>query len=367
MWSYRIRFKTYKLIPHPTTDSFALIGTSRPNYGLNDTFRSEYTADSLVTLFGVDSSQPIRSYSIPFTLRGAIWFDPNPRPNPYMDAPSCSYSLLAVTSKQTTVLLGDDVTAHLAEGSAAREITSAGDAYTKPTLFQDIFGKSAFANMEERGQTSKVDVSRSLPDLPLGSKRVDLSLLDGPAHLLPPIGSLFDSLIGSFTNTASPAVTGSSAAQRTEEVEDVIMEEEATRELPGVQYRARNVSEEEMTLVTDLFRRVLSAPPTLQPQAQTPTPKHINGIAAQSNGKSHGQHTPIYANGKGPRTPTTTTSTPSASPTPGKVPSSKARKPPANGTPSALRNSAVPLTSTDSPASASASPTIGQKRKKSHT
>lgn len=367
VWSYRIRLGKHLLVPHPIDDTFAMIGTSRAAHNINESFKAKYTTDSLAIVFGVKSSQPIRSYSVPFTLRHAVWYDTTSGPSTDDDdTPSSSYSLLAVTNEQTTVLIGDNIMLHAREGSAGREITTgAAEAFSRPTLFQDIFGKSAFANMEERGQGSNVEVSRSLPDLPLGTKSVDLSLLDGPAHLLPPISSLFDSLIGSFTSGPQGAKLESAVPN---EVEDIIMVDAGETETSAQpnrvpqHHRARRIDESEMTLFTELFRTMLATPSSPLPPSQSPTKsKHMNGNGngvSETNGKTNGHHHPV-TNGKVPRVTSNALSTPSVSPV-GKVLSSKNRKPAANGTP--LRTAASTALSEES---AAPSPTTGQKRKKS--
>ncbi|KAF8323320.1 WD40 repeat-like protein [Clavulina sp. PMI_390] len=363
VWSYRIRLERQILVPHPTEDSFAIIGSTKSKQRPNDTLVGNFTKRSLIAVFGSNSSQPLRSYSVPFILRNALWYEngASRAMTSGLDDSPASYSLLGVTATHAAVVLGDKVDIPVADGSDAREIgvgTSAElSSLTQPSLFTDIFGASAFASLEQRGQSSNVETSRVLPAA-VGAGGVDLALLDGPAHLLPPISSLFDDLMKSFTQ---PHPIGS----EDEDVEMVDAEEMANPEPLDVEdhstkseslhmRKAREVDGEEMTLFTEAFRTMLANNPS---QPFTPSSKQTNGVAnghaPHSNGKANGHH----LGGKA-----SSTSSPAKS----------KHKKGLNGLSTPLRASSLSETSTvvgspTSTSNVSLSPTTGQKRKKSST
>lgn len=310
-------------------------------------------------IFGVSSSQPLHSYSLPFKLRHAIWY---PTSDPVNESDTHSaYSLLAVTIEQKAVLVGDDVVVHSLETSASREITSAEETFERTTIFQDLFGKSAFANLEERGQPSKVEVQRSLPDISTGTKVLDLTILDGPSHLLPPIGSLFDSLIDSFTRSEDPRTPPSmqSESLKDKDVEMREVEEADDRtNVTSTRRRApRQIDKEEMSLFTGLFRAVLSA----SPERTTISPsKQANG-STNGNGNVKGHYTGSRSNGKLPPMSFADAAHDDSPAT--KEKSLRTRKPKANNAPS----TSTPRVKSTEPIIPSPSPSIGQKRKKSGT
>ena len=253
------------------------------------------------------------------------------------------------------MLVGDDVV-HPHEEPIPREITGVGETFERATIFRDLFGKSAFANLEQRGQSSKVEVLRSLPDVYAGAKAMDLTVLDGPSHLLPPVGSLFDSLIESFTRPTPPPAQPESKhidieMHNADEVDDQSMIDPTARRA-----LTREIDEGELTLFTEHFRTVLSA----SPERTTHSPsKQVNG-SANGNDNTNGHHVRSHPNGEILRA-SLADAIPFNSPA-GKQKSSKTRKPTNN----ALSSSSTPQPNATEPIIQipSPPPTVGQKRKK---
>lgn len=268
VWTHRVPFKGPMLmIPHPENDSFAVVVCDGAAKGAVAT-------RTLVHIFGTRSSQPLRSYTLPFSLRHAIWYPTASSPPIDTTKSTPLYSLLAITTGSTTVIIGDEeiLSATPSVGSSARAIGPNAAVELRPTLFQDIFGKSAFPALEIPSITrTRKPVEDEITSLGSGTKCLDLTLLDGPAHLLPPISSLFDSLIGSFTNISTPA---SSSTQSSVPIED-FEEGERTANLekiegdskgkirrdvgtPHARHGARKITDEELSVFAELFRTVLA-------------------------------------------------------------------------------------------------------------
>ncbi|KZT02424.1 WD40 repeat-like protein [Laetiporus sulphureus 93-53] len=279
-WHYRSPSIIERLVAHTTNESFAVfeqlpsISTEPPS--------------TKVLLFRPAWPYPSVSRTLPFRLRAAIMF-------PSLSGPSTmsSFTLVGVTDSWHVVLFGDDVRLPEEQGSTARAIDedpSAG----KRTLFQDIFGKSAFVNLNAENATS---AASALYLQPWRGKEI-AEVFDAPAHLMPPLGSIFDSLLDSFL-TARPANAISSESEeheRDDEDEDAEMDvvENATSNLITVDTRIdREVDQKEMDTFVELFKHyAVQAPiPSQQTQPRTNGVHKTDGISKpHTNGTSHASH-----------------------------------------------------------------------------
>jgi len=201
------------------------------------------SAQTRISLFRHSSDCPYASYRIPFLFVSLAWY----RPPLSATAPS-SYTLVGITSIWSIVLLGDHVEAPEAIGSSARELGGL-HSQQKRTLFQDIFGVSAFADV------SNVPTSAVQSEYPRlhGSQDV-ASLFEGPAYLMPSLETLFDPVMKTFLN---PRIEGEDVRNVDKPVhslsdEDVDMDQEGpilvTKATPSV------IDPSQMEMLVDLFR-----------------------------------------------------------------------------------------------------------------
>lgn len=269
VWAHRVPYQgPILMISHPENDSFAIIGT-------DSTAQCAGPSRSWVKIFGTHSSHILRSYSLPFVLRQAIWYPSTTASLSSKDGLETvpPYTLLAITSDSTTVLIGDEENIAVTQsvGSSARAIGANATEESKPTLFQDIFGSSAFDTLEASftATTSRL-ASSEIASLPSGTRGLDLTLLDGPAHMLPPIGSLFDSLINCFTKATTSPISSVQPLASHEGLEEG--EKNGNTEVDGdwrtkknremgsanATYGVRKIDEEEISVFTELFRTVLN-------------------------------------------------------------------------------------------------------------
>lgn len=95
------------------------------------------------------------------------------------------------------MLFGDSTSAPVDEGSTAKAIVGGSTLGQRKTLFQDIFGASAFADLSNVPSTVGSVSTPAASALPWNGNDVT-GLLDTPAYLMPPIESLFEPLMDSF-------------------------------------------------------------------------------------------------------------------------------------------------------------------------
>ncbi|KZV74810.1 WD40 repeat-like protein [Peniophora sp. CONT] len=188
-----------------------------------------------VSIFDANSSKPLTRVTLPFHLRSSVWYPPS---SP--DHQATSFCLVGVTEKYRVVLFGDEVLSITDPGASSNSLAGETSKQVN-TLFQDIFGKSAFADVSV-GPSTTLGVARD--------KRNNVAdLLDVPAYLLPSVDTIFDTVMGSFLQPR-PAEEPALQKQPEEIPEDVHMEvEEHTS--------ARSfVEDEEIGMLIHFFRDV---------------------------------------------------------------------------------------------------------------
>ncbi|TFK36968.1 WD40 repeat-like protein [Crucibulum laeve] len=302
-WHYVSPFNIEVIVPHPDEETFAVF--------YNASATSDALLNTKVAIFSAASSTPTNVRSVPFDLRSVAWYAPSHNPN--------SFSFVGVTGRWSIVVFGDNIRPRQEEGSTAQGIS----AITTPqrrTMFQDIFGKSAFNDLP-------IDTIVSTPKSvhALDSPKERQAVFDAPAYLMPPLHSFFQPMMATFLEAR---ITDTSVIELETDDEDVDMEEDSHDLIVRTQ-RARTVDKKELDLLTNLFRT----------HSITDDRAEINGIL---NGSARSK-----ING---------TSRHSVSPV-----SSRAK---INGIPSKQVATAQPA-ATLSPSIASSPATIGKKRKKS--
>ena len=131
------------------------------------------------------------------------------------------------------------------EGCSQRSI-DVGRQTRNRTLFQDMFGASAFAD------ASPVDewpISSSIP------RKVDFSLLDAPAFAIPSLDVFFDPFIQSFLTVQKSQVEDEHNTEKESEDDDLLnMEEPDSLGIISSQRLPRSSMPGELELFTKLFR-----------------------------------------------------------------------------------------------------------------
>jgi NET1-associated nuclear protein 1 (U3 small nucleolar RNA-associated protein 17) len=136
------------------------------------------------------------------------------------------------------------------------------DRSEKRTLFEDIFGSSAFANDNSESLQSTSTMSSHVRK-PEGSRH---ELFDKPAYLMPALDNLFDPLVTSLLSSRIPEVDPK-ISEADEEDEDVTMIDETVQQPPFAVRPKRIPNQGEMELFTQLFRSTsITSTPILLPQ-----------------------------------------------------------------------------------------------------
>jgi NET1-associated nuclear protein 1 (U3 small nucleolar RNA-associated protein 17) len=142
------------------------------------------------------------------------------------------------------VQFGDNCKLNKEAGSNARELTS-NHTSARRTLFQDIFGKSAFNEVPAMSAPA-VEIGKR----PVGNEISDT--FDSPAYLMPPLEHLFGAVIGAFLTPRGQDAYQSNSMEPNEP--DVDMEEDPADLMVGGVIRPRVVDQAEMDAFIALFQ-----------------------------------------------------------------------------------------------------------------
>ena len=182
---------------------------------------------------------PIARFSVPFGLQNVIWNS---------IGKDTGYSLVGITHDWRTVVFGD------------RRLPFRNDALPtqglnivhhpeKRTLFEDIFGSSAFSNDSESSQSTST-MSSQVRRL---QGNLHHELFDKPAYLMPAIDTLFDPLVTSLLSSRISDVDPK-ISEAVGEDEDVTMTDDTLQQPVFATRPTRIPNQGEMELFTQLFR-----------------------------------------------------------------------------------------------------------------
>jgi NET1-associated nuclear protein 1 (U3 small nucleolar RNA-associated protein 17) len=239
-WHYKNPSVIDIVIPHPLADIFALFCKS----SIPPPHDRQKTA---ILVFCVSSPTAKRSHSVPFGFLNVIWY-------PFAPSSSAlsSFTLVGVTKSWSVVLVGDDVPLREEAGSSAREIV-AGQSGQRRSLFQDIFGRSAFVDISNDVLSSGSQTLETY-SRPWTGKEV-ARIFDCPAYRTPALESLYKPLMESFLRTRPKEdneVTGGDEQPERDDIEDVDVKDVPI--VVGSQER-RVIGQDEMSFLVDLFRK----------------------------------------------------------------------------------------------------------------
>ncbi|KAH9937268.1 WD40 repeat-like protein [Fomitopsis serialis] len=269
-WRYTSTYFIDRLVVHPTEESFTVLERSSTS--------AHTTSAARAVLLRPTSPVPTAKRWLPFSTRAAL-------SHPSLDAftsEASSFVLVGITHKWGVAVFGDDVRLPEEKGSSPRGIGNESTAGpSKRTLFHDIFGASALVEpISAAGQPPEVDIARSWR-----GKEV-AEIFDAPTHLMPPVTSLFDTLMDSFLTVKVPGKTAQPEEEEEEgSTEDVEMQDD-TQPLVTEARIERVVNRHEMDAFIDLFKHCAMKGPTISHQDPSRNNlRHANGgHKALSNG-----------------------------------------------------------------------------------
>ncbi|KIO25200.1 hypothetical protein M407DRAFT_25424 [Tulasnella calospora MUT 4182] len=277
------------VVPIPNSDHF-VVAARHPN-------------QTLISIHSRRQSDPIRTRSLPFhVLRLA----------PLPSSPD-RFVMATIAADGSVSLVGDDLTLFPErEGDVERSLSSKRPLSARPSLFENVFGRSAFKDLDNVDNIPQPSTEVVGADDRFGAA-VDLRLLDGPAYLLPPIETLFTSLMEGVL--VKPLTNTEQEKQDEDTGMDVDLDEAPEDNIASAPLlRPREVDESEISMLVDLFsQHALIAPSNTKKGSRLGNGSglkkpHLNG-KTQVNGitASAGTHLPSPS-----PTPSPVTSIPAA-------------------------------------------------------
>jgi NET1-associated nuclear protein 1 (U3 small nucleolar RNA-associated protein 17) len=125
------------------------------------------------------------------------------------------------------------------------------DRFEKRTLFEDIFGSSAFANRDSEPLQSISTMSSQVRKLE-GSRH---ELFDKPAYLMAALDTLFDPLVTSLLRNRISEVDPKISEPDDEEDDDITMIDDTVQQPTFATRPTRIPNQGEMEIFTQLFRK----------------------------------------------------------------------------------------------------------------
>jgi hypothetical protein len=247
---------------------------------------------SVITILSPNSSKATRQRSLPFVLRQCIFYN--------QSCPALAgFSLIGITAESALVHIGDTVEEQVDRGDYAQPLNFRASHSSHPTLWQDIFGKSALFS-----GAGHVERLRN-PAGNRGSGKMGWDILTegGPSHLIPAAGVLFEPLIESLLGMSERHDIGHNRDQKKGLRGDVEMED--VQEGPLSRKVTRDVSDREINMLVELFKNAefpgelssCSDSSTIDPpspkassQATLNTKRTTNGPQKPLGGKPNGIH-----------------------------------------------------------------------------
>ncbi|KAF5385093.1 hypothetical protein D9615_001275 [Tricholomella constricta] len=226
-WTYEALMTIDRVIPHTEGDSFAVF---------HGYFSSQELPKTRVSILRAVSSAPASSHSIPFRLRNFSLY-------PFSRKLS-GQVFVGITYDWRVVLFGDGAKLAKEEGSTATEIASSSTPIRR-TLFQDIFGYSAFA------EPPTVSTSVDGMNRPRSGKAAT-DVFDSPAYLMPTLEHLFNPLMDGFLKHRPDDAPEHVVPEEEEEVD---MEEEPAEPVLVGDRSSRVVNQEEMDAFVEFFKK----------------------------------------------------------------------------------------------------------------
>ncbi|KAI0031417.1 WD40-repeat-containing domain protein [Vararia minispora EC-137] len=281
-WLYRSEAPIYAAISHPHEERLAVLERGQPT--TDPDIRATF-----VSIFDAYTIAPSKRVTVPFLLRAAVWYPPSQSHEP------TSFSLLGITSKNCAVLFGDEAQLPTDTGVSTGALVDSSAGAQKASLFRDIFGVSAFTD------NSTAPVATFYPVMSSSARRTTETILDVPAYLSPPVGSLYNVLLESFLQRRLPEdnLAAESASQPIKEIGivDESMDVGQETQLSGRGF----VDEEEIGSFVELFRQIAVESPLAYHHAASLRSTHASFGAApptssrpkhRDKGKSIPQPTP---------------------------------------------------------------------------
>ncbi|KAF9535678.1 WD40-repeat-containing domain protein [Crepidotus variabilis] len=244
------------VVPHPRSSTFAVFHSVKI---------AQNEPQTKVLMFDAASNLPTSLHSLPFHLRHVIYTS---------FETSAGFSIVGITHAWRVVIFGDSPRAMI---NISPKGLNFGRHPPNRTLFQDIFGASAFLEQLPSAQ-----------EVPLRSKQdVSQTLFDGPVFLAPSLDTFFRPLLSTILSVrVEDHATQTTTSDPLDD--DIVMVDEADNGLVILEAQgARSSYPGEMEVLTKLFRSSCKAKgtsiasiannPKVNGKAHSPTRETLNG------------------------------------------------------------------------------------------
>lgn len=242
-WQYKSPWPIEKLLSHHWSNAFAIIHV--PSISLNSKRRT-----TPISIFRTSSSTPYQKYTVPFGFLNVTHQATRPSISP-SDAPK--FAFVGITHQYNVVFVGDDVSTPVDEGATGKSIIKGFASNPRKTLFQDIFGASAFIDLSNSPTAFEPASTQDISNVPW-SRKGAATLFDAPAYLMPPIGSLFDSAMDELLRARTDE-QNRDPDEHSQQDDDIEMNRQSDEEVTLGAHLTRVVDQREMDLFIDLFKR----------------------------------------------------------------------------------------------------------------
>lgn len=232
-WHFDSPLGVCRIVSHPTEDKFVVF---------HETPLDDEGQRTTISVFHVSSRVPQRTCTVPFGLRNVTWYSASPT--------TTNFSFVGISYNWSVVVFGDKSLLRKGETTTLKELIGFSTVQGR-TLFQDVFGKSAFPDAFTRtSQAPRISSE-------VHTESVDKAdmIFEYPAYLMPSLDHLFDPLLGSFLKTSvQRANLSQEVAAGEQEEDDVDMEDPMSASIT-VESVGRCLNQVKLDVVTDLFRR----------------------------------------------------------------------------------------------------------------
>ncbi|KIJ66298.1 hypothetical protein HYDPIDRAFT_174438 [Hydnomerulius pinastri MD-312] len=180
-WHVKNSWRYDALVPHPHQDTFITIHT--PTSG---------APCSVATIFHACSPTPQMEQTLSFGILNIAWY-----PQPSLSPHSASFSLVALTHTYGVIIMGDDISLP-EDSSTSTKALQKGPVAPRRSLFEEMFGVSAFTDVSNQHTTRDAQVASGSGAVMPWKSSETASFFDAPSHLMPPMETLFEPLIDGF-------------------------------------------------------------------------------------------------------------------------------------------------------------------------
>ncbi|KAF7307053.1 WD40 repeat-like protein [Mycena indigotica] len=252
-WHEKYDKNIFTVVPHPRENNFAIV--------LHPIDLGK--ASSEVAIVQVETPQPVRTVVLPFRLTNVTWY-------PLLSA----FSLVGITHDWRVVVVGDMAQLPQSNSHAPMELKTTAIPQRR-TLFEDIFGKSAFSD-----NVTAASSSSPAPSWTAGATPFDL-FSSAPTYMMPSLETLFEPIMASQLQARDLTHLDSAASEADEESEE--MDVDNTAILSSVPEH-RRVDQNELDLLVNLFQSYSLKGQTSAPSVGTGKQNGIVNGSGLTNG-----------------------------------------------------------------------------------